>query len=151
MIVTVTNTSFASFSKIWGEKNVEAKRALLHITIFASGLTNVYFVHNNSEHINTASERCRRRIHTLGVTATSQILMGDCQKLSFSTLTKVPSWFFDQINSLYAQALPGLPAQFCWALSYLKNFCIFKILVKNRSKYQSPSQIQQSFIKSGNP
>ena len=46
----------------------------------------------------------------LGVPATSWILMGDCQKLSFSTI-KSTFLIFDQTNPLDAQTLPYQPAQ----------------------------------------
>ena len=43
----------------------------------------------------------------LGVPATACILTGDCQKISFSTLTKVPFLIFYQTNPFDAQALPN--------------------------------------------
>ena len=46
-------------------------------------------------------------IGSLGVPATSRILIGDCQKLSFSTLTKVPFLIFWSDNPLNAPALPS--------------------------------------------
>ena len=42
----------------------------------------------------------------LEVPVTLSILTGDSQKLSFSTLKKEPSWFFDQTNSVNAKLLP---------------------------------------------
>ena len=40
----------------------------------------------------------------------SRILTGDSEKLSFSTLTEVPFFVFDQTTPLDKQALPSEPA-----------------------------------------
>ena len=95
----------------------------------------------------------------LGVPATSRILTGDSQKLSFSILTKVPFLIFwsdeppRHANSAHvACSRAGMWA--AWAevarrrgVSYIDKIYIFEILMRNCSKYQSPSQIGWFFSK----
>ena len=85
--------------------------------------------------------------------ATSRILTGDSQKLSFSILTLVPFLIFLSDNpprcansAHVACSQAGTWA--AWAelvrrlgVTYDDKIDIFEILMKNCSKYQSPSQI----------
>ena len=94
----------------------------------------------------------------LGVPATSQILTGDSQKLSFSTLTKVPFLIFlvgkppRRANFAHlACSWAGMWA--AWAevahqlgVSYVDKIYIFEILTKNCLKYSSLSQIRWIFF-----
>ena len=84
----------------------------------------------------------------------SRILTGDSQKLSFSTLTKVPFLIFlsdkppQRTNSAHiACSRAGTWAAWTeverWlSVSYVNRIYIFEIPMKNCSKYLSPSQIR---------
>ena len=100
---------------------------------------------------------------TLGVPATSRILTGDSQKLSFSILRKVPFLIFwsdkppRRANSAHV-ACSRAGTWAAWAevarrqgVSYVDKIYIFEILVENSSKDQSPSQIGWNFFQSGHP
>ena len=99
----------------------------------------------------------------LGVPATSQILMADSQKLSFSILRNVPfliSWSNKpprRTNSAHvACSRAGMWAVWAevvrrWGVSYIDKIYNFEIHMKNCSKYLSPSQIGWNFFKSGHP
>ena len=88
----------------------------------------------------------------------SQILMGDSQKLSFSTLIKVPL-LIRQIPSTHQlcprslQPVRGLHGQklFVDGVCPMTKIYIFEILMKNYSKYVSPNQVRLFFSKSGHP
>ena len=93
----------------------------------------------------------------------SRILTADSQKLSLSILRKVPFLIFwsdkprRRTNSAHvAWSRSGTWA--AWAevvrrrgVSYIDKIYIFEILMKNCSKYSSPSQIGWIFFKSGHP
>ena len=99
----------------------------------------------------------------VGVPATSRILTGDSQKLSFSILTKVPFLIFwsdkppRRTNSAHA-ACSRAGTWAAWAdvvrrrgVSCIDKIYIFEILMKSCSKYPSPSQIRWNFFQSGHP
>ena len=93
----------------------------------------------------------------------SLILTGETQKLSFSILRKVPFLIFwsdkppRRTNSAHA-ACSRAGTWAAWAdfvrrrgVSCIDKIYIFEILMKNFSKYSSPSQIRWNFFKSGHP
>ena len=94
----------------------------------------------------------------LGVPATSQILMADSQKLSFSILRKVPFLIFWsdkppwRTNSAHvACSRAGTWAAWAEAMRRQGVPYIFEILRINCSKYLSASQIISNFFRSGHP
>ena len=101
--------------------------------------------------------------YTLGVPATSRILTGDSQKLSFSILRKVPFLIFcsdkppRRTNSAHS-ACSRAGTWATWAdvvrrrdVSCVDKIYIFETLMKNCSKYSSPRKIRWNFFKSGHP
>ena len=100
---------------------------------------------------------------SLGVPATSWILLADSQKLSFSTLIMKP------ISVFWSDKPPRRPslAQPAWSAKLsrqgrpslgidghdpiLKKICIFEILMKNCTKYVSASLFWRKNFKSGHP